>query len=122
MDRLVAVIRQDTMWRSVCAIAFLVAVGGAEAQPATSKSGGAPPRPSAGAVPPAPLPPISGQPPVLRIGPSARPASPTTTPFTLSGQTVCSRGPVDERPLNERAYWFDGATVGLPGYRCITLQ
>jgi hypothetical protein len=29
---------------------------------------------------------------------------------------------VDERPLSERAVWFDGATVGLPGYRCITLE
>jgi hypothetical protein len=110
------------MWRSIGAIALLVAVEGVEAQPATSKSNGAPPRTSTGVATPAPLPPISGHPPVVRIGPSARPASPTTTPFTLSGQTVCSRGPVDERPLNERAVWFDGAKVGLPGYRCITLQ
>jgi hypothetical protein len=56
------------------------------------------------------------------MGSGAQSASPTTTPFVLSGQTVCSRGQVDERPLNERTYWFDGATVGLPGYRCITLQ
>jgi hypothetical protein len=110
------------MWTIVCAIALLVAAEGVQAQPGTSKSGGAPPRTSTGGVPPPPLPPISGQPPVVRIGPSVRPASPTTTPYTLSGQTVCSRGQVDERPLSERAVWFDGATVGLPGYRCITLE
>jgi hypothetical protein len=45
-----------------------------------------------------------------------------TTPYALSGKTVCSRGPVDERPVSERSFWFDGTTVGLPGYRCITLQ
>jgi hypothetical protein len=110
------------MWSSICAVVILLAVQGAEAQPETSKSGGAPPRTSPGGASPSVLPPIPGSPPYVRIGPSTRPSSPTTTPYSLSGQTVCSRGAVDERPVNERAHWFDGATVGLPGYRCITLQ
>jgi hypothetical protein len=47
-----------------------------------------------------------------------------TTPFTLSGQTVCSRI-ADASPgyvpmFPER--WRDGAEFGLPGYRCIRLQ
>lgn len=46
-----------------------------------------------------------------------------TTPFSLSGQTVCQRGAVtDVRDPVDRRYWFDGATVGLPGHRCITLR
>jgi hypothetical protein len=57
---------------------------------------------------------------VTGTGTGAR--SGTTTPYALSGKTVCSRGPVDERPVGERSFWFDGVTVGLPGYRCITLQ
>jgi hypothetical protein len=113
--------QHDMRW-SVLAIALLVGVQVAEAQPGTSKSGGVPPRASTGEAPPTPLPPIPGHPPFVRMGPGTRPSSPTTTPFNLSGQTVCSRGPVDERPVSERSHWFDGATVGLPGYRCITLQ
>jgi hypothetical protein len=57
----------------------------------------------------------------VRPTPPARPAPSTTTPFTLSGETVCSPGTVEERPREERRFWFDGASVKLPGYRCITL-
>jgi hypothetical protein len=109
------------MWWSVLAIALLVVVEGVDAQPGPSRSGAATPRSSMGVATPPPAPPTSGHPPP-RMGSGVQSASPTTTPFVLSGQTVCSRGQVDERPLNERTYWFDGATVGLPGYRCITLQ
>jgi hypothetical protein len=110
------------MWRSIWAIAFLVAVQGAQAQSGTARGGAVRPQTPPAPVMPAPVAPGSGRPPVLRVAPGAQAASPTTTPYTLSGQTVCSRGPVDERPVNERTHWFDGATVGLPGYRCITLQ
>ena len=122
-DRLLAGIPEDAVWRTIWAIAFLVAVQGAQAQSGTARGGAATSRtPPPAPVMPAPVPPVSGRPPVLRVAPGAQPASPTTTPYTLSGQTVCSRGPVDERPVNERSHWFDGTTVGLPGYRCITLQ
>ena len=107
-------------------IALLVVVTGAEAQPGTSRSGSPPPKTAPRApVVPAPVLPGSGSGGApTRTNPTseARPASPTATPFSLSGQTVCSPGTVDERPPEERQYWFDGATVGLPGHRCITLH
>jgi hypothetical protein len=105
-------------------IVVLVVVTEAEAQPGTSRSSSPPPRTAPRApVVPAPVLPGSGSGGApTRTNPIARPASPTATPFSLSGQTVCSPGTVDERPPEERQYWFDGATVGLPGHRCITLH
>jgi hypothetical protein len=54
----------------------------------------------------------------------ARPASSTTTPFSLVGQTVCSRGRVEDRPEAERVFWHDGQNAYGPKYagtRCIRL-
>ena len=45
-----------------------------------------------------------------------------STPFSLSGQTICSHGRVEDRPEDERIFWHDGETAYGPKYkgmRCI---
>jgi hypothetical protein len=110
----------NTMWHVLWALVLLVAVGHVEGQPQTSKH--APVTPKRGVV--APPPAFGGASVPARPTPTPAPqaAPSTTTPFRLSGQTVCEHGTAVERPAEERPYWFDGATVGLPGHRCITLQ
>lgn len=101
-------------------VLFLLAVSPVAAQSLRSNSSGAGSPSGTVILPPSvPVPSTSGRAPV-RAAPGT--SSAVTTPFTLSGETVCSRGTVTERPGGERASWFDGALVGLPGYRCITLQ
>lgn len=109
------------MGHVLCVILLLVGVSQVAAQSLKSGSGAGSPS-SAGSPAPAVAapPPTSGRPAGTNSGSRGR--SSVTTPYALSGKTVCSRGPVDERPVSERSFWFDGTTVGLPGYRCITLQ
>ena len=106
------------MWCILWALALAVAAGQVCAETLTSK--GAPRRSGATSAPE--IEPGSGRARPTPPAPAASSARSTSTPFALSGQTICSPGTVDERPPDERASWFDGATVGLPGHRCITLQ
>jgi len=39
----------------------------------------------------------------------------------LSG-LVCSRGTIQELPVERQSRWIDGATVGKPGYRCLDFK
>ena len=48
-----------------------------------------------------------------------------TTPASLTGQVVCSRGRVADVKLpGDRVFWFDGETADprLAGWRCIQLR
>jgi hypothetical protein len=45
-----------------------------------------------------------------------------TTPFISTGEIICSRGRVEDRPEDERIFWHDGETAYGPKYkgmRCI---
>jgi hypothetical protein len=109
------------MWLVLWAIALLAASDQVEAQ-GLVPTGGSVIQPNEVVVhPPSGSGRISGGTSRSGATPGAQPARPGTTPFTLAGQTVCSRGTVEERPADERRYWFDGSTVNLPGFRCITL-
>ena len=35
---------------------------------------------------------------------------------------VCSKGSISDRPLETQHLWIDGATVGLPGTRCLNFR
>ena len=40
-----------------------------------------------------------------------------TTPFTVTGEIICSKGKIEDRPEDERIFWHDGESNYGPKYR-----